>query len=146
MLTINCEVCHKPFMIKNHEEGRRFCCSTKCGYKRLTKYKFGEKFNTNIDGATRSENQRRLRQRYRLAVLNKLGDKCVWCGFNDKRALQIDHINGGGSRERCRITNTNEFYKIVTESVDNNEEKYQLLCANCNVIKRIENGEHKNRV
>lgn len=29
-----------------------------------------------------------------------LGGSCVKCSFLDSRALQIDHINGGGTQER----------------------------------------------
>ena len=145
MIEIKCEVCKSLFSIKNSEVDRRYCCSRECGYKRLTKYRYGLDFNMNIDGASRKENQKNLRLRYRLAVLNKLGSKCVWCGFSDLRALQIDHIKGGGHQERKKITNTNAFYQKVIDSVDTKEGVYQLLCANCNVIKRIENEEHNNK-
>lgn len=69
-----------------------------------------------------------------------LGNKCVKCGFSDRRALQIDHIKGGGIKER-RIGNTRQFHRKVLTSVKKSEHKYQLLCANCNWIKRFENGE-----
>lgn len=66
-----------------------------------------------------------------------LGGKCVKCGFSDQRALQIDHINGGGNKERDSGISTNQYYvRIIHGSTD-----YQLLCANCNWIKRIENNE-----
>lgn len=77
----------------------------------------------------------------RNAVIEALGAKCVRCGFNDKRALQIDHINGGGSKERKERKFAKEFNKHVLESFLRNENKYQLLCANCNWIKRSENNE-----
>jgi hypothetical protein len=143
MLEINCEVCGDTFKIKPIEVGKRFCCSKKCGYARLTKYKFGDNHNINIDGVSRAQNQKNLRMRYRLAVLDKLGNKCCRCGYSDLRALQIDHINGGGKEERRNISNTNSFYAKVVKSYDSKENLYQLLCANCNVIKRIENNEHK---
>src|SRR3990167_3657310 len=37
---------------------------------------------------------------WRSVVLDVLGNKCSRCGFSDKRALQIDHKNGGGALER----------------------------------------------
>ncbi len=79
----------------------------------------------------------------RRALFSFLGDKCVKCSFSDWRALQIDHVNGGGNKERRR--SVDQYYKIVKESIINNEEKYQLLCANCNWIKRYENNEVPNR-
>lgn len=81
-------------------------------------------------------------QKYRQMVLDLLGGKCIRCGFSDSRALQVDHINGGGRRERLfdKIDKPYKMYNMVLK--DTNKEKYQLLCANCNVIKRIENGEN----
>jgi len=145
-MTIICEVCGKEFRIRPSEEGGRYTCSTACGYKRLTKYKFGIDYSLNEIGVSRSTNQKNLRYRYRLAVLDKLGNKCVQCGFTDLRALQIDHVNGGGKKERREINNTTIFYRKVSESTDKGEGLYQLLCANCNVIKHITNGEHKNNI
>lgn len=77
-------------------------------------------------------------------LYEKMGGVCVKCGFSDYRALQIDHINGGGNKEIkfLRATKKHGFYhKIVLESHLKNEKKYQLLCANCNWIKRFENNE-----
>ena len=77
--------------------------------------------------------QRRARQRA-IAIL---GGKCVRCGFNDWRALQIDHINGGGNQEIKQIGATGILGKVLRGET----EDYQLLCANCNWIKRYEEGE-----
>lgn len=69
----------------------------------------------------------------RLAVLAKFGGKCVKCGFDDPRALQIDHINGGGGQ-------ANKYMSLPWQLVVS-PEKFQILCANCNWIKRYENNE-----
>src|SRR3990167_10379462 len=69
---------------------------------------------------------------FRTAVLHLLGDKCKRCGFSDSRALQVDHVNGGGVRETNAITTV--YSKVVIESVRKKENKYKLLCANCNWI------------
>lgn len=84
-----------------------------------------------------SDFRRRARefvQRERQKVIDFLGGRCIRCGFIDIRALQADHVNGGGSKDR-RGKRTS--YKEVVD----NPGKYQLLCANCNWIKRVENGE-----
>lgn len=70
------------------------------------------------------------------AVHSTLGGKCVRCGFSDSRALQLDHINGGGLRDK-RSTATRYRQILSGKSVG----EFQLLCANCNWIKRAENGE-----
>lgn len=81
--------------------------------------------------------------RTRNAVVEALGAKCVVCGFDDVRALQIDHIEGGGSKERKERSFNGQFNNHVLKSFLNKEDKYQLLCANCNWIKRREKGENR---
>ena len=76
------------------------------------------------------------KKRLRVAALAYLGNKCKHCGFSDSRALQIDHIFGGGAQEARRIGNHG-----IERNVVNGVPGYQLLCANCNWIKRAENGE-----
>lgn len=92
---------------------------------------------------SRIDCQKKSRDKIRMAVLSILGSKCLNCGFSDVRALQIDHINGGGAKERKSIKSVTAYYKHIIDSVIKGEYKYQLLCANCNVIKRIINQEHK---
>jgi len=75
----------------------------------------------------------------RKRIINKLGGKCVRCGFDDVRALQVDHVNGGGKKEIGTFTrNWRTYYKRVLADETG---KYQLLCANCNWIKRYEKHE-----
>ena len=75
----------------------------------------------------------------RETVLLALGNKCCLCGFSDTRTLQIDHINGGGVKEKKEITST--YYIHVLKEFESGSKKYQLLCANCNWIKRVINKE-----
>ena len=78
----------------------------------------------------------------RLNVLNHYGCKCNRCGFSDARALQIDHVDGGGTH--ARITLKQRLNWIVK---NNYPENLQILCANCNCIKRMENdGEHRGKI
>lgn len=78
------------------------------------------------------------RKRLRAAIIAYYGSKCSQCDWNDPRALQIDHIFGDGRVERkIGMRNLNTYYKRVLA----NPERYQLLCANHNWVKRIENNE-----
>ncbi len=78
----------------------------------------------------------------RIKVLEYLGGECAICGFNDFRALQIDHVNGNGKEEKIRSGAT--YHKLVMDSYDRDENKYQILCANCNWIKRYDRWEVRN--
>ena len=85
----------------------------------------------------------RIRMLYwRARAIEILGNVCQKCGFSDKRALKIDHINSDGRADRKTCRNT--YYKHVIEGVEKGYKKYQLLCANCNWIKVREKREYKN--
>lgn len=81
------------------------------------------------------------KHKYRALVLELLGGKCVHCGFSDFRALQVDHVNGDGYLElkanRKRPHNPHRRLKMIKAEPS----RYQLLCANCNQIKKVENKE-----
>ena len=83
-------------------------------------------------------------RRKRVAAIELLGKICVKCGITDIRVLQIDHINGGGTKELKKGSGATYLNKVII-SVLNKENKYQLLCANCNWIKRHENKENTGR-
>jgi len=69
------------------------------------------------------------------------GGKCIRCGFDDIRALQMDHTHGRNGEKR--IGNIDARYKFVRDFPNEAKAKYQLLCANCNWIKVFENKEHR---
>lgn len=71
-------------------------------------------------------------------ALTKLGNKCKHCGFTDKRALQIDHIKSDGKLDRLNGITGPRLHNAVLRD---DGSRYQLLCANCNWIKREELGE-----
>jgi hypothetical protein len=86
--------------------------------------------------------------RLKDTVFKKLGDRCaspdcLWInedgskGCTDRRCLQIDHINGGGKKDRKGGGGRYCMYrKILKDSTG-----YQILCANCNWIKLTVNRE-----
>ena len=88
------------------------------------------------------KNNDRYNHKSRQEVVDLLGGKCKRCGFTDIRALQIDHINGGGYKE-IRDISSKQRLKLVIEAIKNKVNKYQLLCANCNWIKRYEDKASK---
>lgn len=72
-------------------------------------------------------------------VGGETGINCKRCGFDDIRALQIDHVNGGGRIEVRKFRDNKKYLEHITKTPNN----YQLLCANCNWIKKVENNEHR---
>jgi len=89
----------------------------------------------------------------REALITVLGGKCscsgagCWhtgeCIIADRRCLQIDHINGDGADDRERLKAVgvvNYYFSHLSEAYG----KIQLLCANCNWVKRHQKGEYRN--
>lgn len=60
------------------------------------------------------------------------------CLSHEHRALQIDHVHGHGTKELKKLSLNCGYLKKVLADTEGN---YQLLCANCNWIKRSENKE-----
>lgn len=89
---------------------------------------------------TRTADRKRHTDR-RLAILDLLGKECVWCGFDDWRGLQIDHINGGGCADIKRFGRPKSMYKYYLNNPDEARAILQILCANCNQIKKYTHDE-----
>ena len=91
--------------------------------------------------------------RMKKAIIALLGGRCSsptchWVnddgsiGCTDFRALQIDHVEGHGTND-IKAGGT-AWYDRVLKFIksDLTQTKYQLLCANCNWIKRSVKNEN----
>jgi hypothetical protein len=87
--------------------------------------------------ARRRITERAYRWRLRNRIVEKYGSRCSRCGFTDQRTLQIDHVHGGGSQQRAATNYVARSLEILRDTEGN----FQLLCANCNWIKRYEREE-----
>ena len=95
--------------------------------------------------------ERRTASARRAKIFEILGGRCCRCGFDNPLALQIDHIRGGGTMQlltpsqggKAKTQNRRWQYAQVLKSLDSDKAapRYQLLCANCNWIKRYANKE-----
>jgi hypothetical protein len=99
-------------------------------------YRCGEQYR-----ATHREWQARHLKKLRSDVLRHYSPemKCVKCGFPDERALVIDHVAGNARRSQNRRNCGYPFYVELRDQ--GYPEGYQVLCANCNMIKQKENRE-----
>ena len=96
----------------------------------------------------RLKNRKNLNEKNKIYRLNKKievynhycnGDvKCQKCGETNIKCLSIDHINGGGRKHRKEICGALTNWLIK----NNYPEGFQILCINCQFIKRIENKEY----
>ena len=68
-------------------------------------------------------------------------NKCTKCEFDDIRALTVDHIDGGGNKHIKEAKISGNLYKWLIKN--KYPPNFQILCMNCQFIKRHENKEWK---
>ena len=75
------------------------------------------------------------RKRLWELILDAYGRVCVCCGETCVEFLTLDHINGGGKEHLREVGNG---YQVLVSVVSENfpKDKYQILCWNCNAVKR----------
>lgn len=84
--------------------------------------------------------ERRLRIRENILTL--FGRKCKNCGYcDDVRALQVDHIHRADvPRNHTARSGHGLYIRILSGLLSITD--FQLLCANCNWLKKLDNNEH----
>lgn len=70
------------------------------------------------------------RRRLREEVLEAYGRKCACCGETEEIFLALDHIHGGGGKQRRELNNGHWHALVKREGFP--KDKYQLQCNNCN--------------
>ncbi len=77
-----------------------------------------------------------FRLRYRILSSFAL-IQCVGCSFGDIRALQLDHKNSDGAIVRRQFSNSSSrIYYHYLRNPESVQIELQILCVNCNVIKK----------
>lgn len=101
-----------------------------------------------ISNKKHSGQNRAYRDRIKRKIFSHYGNgqmRCNRCGFDDIRCLSVDHINGDGCIQRRDLSYSSgsKFYTwIIKNGFPDN---LQILCMNCQFIKRNENNEHSKR-
>lgn len=75
----------------------------------------------------------------RLPILKKFSKngviECVSCHEKSIFHLAVDHINGGGAKHRASFKDYSKYLIWLRDEAP--KEDYQILCHNCNHLKRI---------
>ena len=94
-----------------------------------------------------------MARNYRLEIIEALGGQCQWhegCTVTDPDMLQVDHVNGGGNKERRQyssvsanlpgksyiasgVRSDHTYYRHLFLNIQTGD--YQVLCANHNAKK-----------
>jgi hypothetical protein len=75
-------------------------------------------------------------QNARKKAISILGGKCMNCGETDLRVLQVNHLNGGGSKENSK----RGARAVWADVIKGNREDVDVRCANCNILYDYERG------
>ena len=78
---------------------------------------------------------RDAKARLKAILFDLYGHVCARCGFDDKRALTLDHKLNNGNKERKELGERGVYVKARDNYLPN---EYQTLCMNCQFIKRNE--------
>ena len=69
--------------------------------------------------------------RKRGVVMAAYGMACACCAESEMKFLAIDHVNGGGRKDRKRIGSSVAFFNEIIKA--GFPPQYRLLCHNCNI-------------
>lgn len=149
---------HKKYYAENRdvvlERGRKYRAENRGKERERRKKYYAENREQELEKTRKYQEEHReyYRSRNRLLfydarvkVLSYLNPelKCEKCGIDDIRLLTIDHINNDGYQERKNKTAYQIYKKIVEMPLSAARKKYQVLCRNCNWLRRYEGEDEK---
>jgi len=91
--------------------------------------KIKEYYRKNIE--KKRQYARKYNKKLRQIVVKGYGGKCSCCGENNFEFLALDHVNGGGNKERINGVHSYTVYRRVIK--ENFPSEYRILCHNCNL-------------
>ena len=132
MDSLTCSKCKRVLTLEEFRPikgGLRYTCYS-CRKAYLLNY-----YNTHKEVyAKRAYHEHRRR---RMVIINGYGGKCVCCGESNPFFLALDHVEGGGGKERrehspTTTSNAHLYPKIIADGFP---PKYRILCHNCNLAR-----------
>ncbi len=115
----------------NRLYARKYCCKH---YSKYVRIKPSTKLATFYSAKARNKVKDQVYKAYGGYVCNR-------CGISDRRCLSIDHINNDGAAHRKAIgVRGGTFYRWIRKN--NYPPMFQILCMNCQWIKRAEAAEN----
>lgn len=120
---------NKKYRLKNKEKIS--------AYKKTKKYKILNKLNREKN----KEKRKLTNLKYKLDAFNAYGGAfCSCCGEKEVYFLAIDHVNGGGRKERKKSgRHGHHMYRWLKKN--NYPDCYRVLCHNCNFSVHLNNGK-----
>jgi hypothetical protein len=119
MKTLLCQYCTQEFLAKRSDAVR---CKN-CHSARKAEWQASPRGRE-----MRRDNHRKLRQE----ALAGYGGRCECCKEDTFEFLALDHVNGGGRKEREIMSTGQIARKVINEGFPST---YRVLCHNCNQAK-----------
>ena len=67
----------------------------------------------------------------KIKLLKELGGKCIKCGINDIRVLDINHVDRG---KKFKVKNRNYAFQTKLRDWKKNKGNLKIMCSNCHRI------------
>lgn len=110
--------------------------------------KLKAKYNNEYHGKLKTPEQQKKEDDLKWNVFSVYSDSvipyCKVCNETNLDCLELDHINGDGFKEKQKSGKRiggYELYSKLKRDGFPDRDKYQVLCSNCNLVKRTENKE-----
>jgi len=139
-----CSSCGKLLSLENFHKGRKYVCGFRSACKDCRREHAKNNYWNKGGRQKYRDNWKEVSQRMKKIVLTHYGadlnkPMCTKCGFDNVKALSIDHIGGGGNQHRKKIKTWSIYRWLINQGFPSG---YQTLCMNCQWIKKLENKEH----
>lgn len=123
---------------KRNADGRSHYCKSCNAYwgknyrlNNVEKYKEMQKQSHLKRREERLKNMKDYLSKLKDHIYNLYGNKCDCCGETNREFFAIDHIHGGGTKERKRIGTRGVLTMAYRDGFE--KQNYRLLCHNCNM-------------
>lgn len=129
------------FPVVNAERGtRRHECQS-CSRERHRKYyrKDPDSYKKRASNSW-EQNGKPAYDRLRAEILDELGACCQCCGEMNPIFLAIDHMDNNGAEVRRKVGVGLRGLKAIRGHIRTGEVRYQVLCHNCNMGKKLNGG------
>jgi hypothetical protein len=142
-----CINCKNQFSVRGRitRKRQRLYCSYKCSSTHKKKCSHEECSKQimyyNRTGLCDYHYQKKRRKKTKDELFQILGNKCVCCGETDRLYLQVDHVNNDGHAHRNSNEKKHHHHSEYLRYLAKNPGGLQLLCANCNFAKKLNDGE-----
>ena len=85
------------------------------------------------DPERHAKSSRESKRRRRERLFQAYGRVCTLCGFDDERALTLDHVLNNGAEERAQLGPQAVYLRALRPEY---RSEYRILCMNCQFITR----------